>query len=109
MRAGSVAGEGRHTVFSLGEVSWRRQHLSQDLKAEKEVSMLPIGKIILGRENGIYKGPDAEHGRVGARQGQLPERTLAALFWMEFPAPRKMFGTKETLGDYYCPQACLNE
>lgn len=63
-----MAGGGRHTLFSLGEVSWRRQHLSQDLKVEKEVSMSLMGMNILGREKSIYKGPKAEVSRVRGRQ-----------------------------------------
>lgn len=84
-------------MFSLGEVSGRRQHVSQDLKVEKEVSMSPVGTDILGREKSIYKGPKAEVSRARGRQCQLPEGTLSALFWMESPAPRRMFGAEETL------------
>jgi hypothetical protein len=33
--------------------------LSPDLKLEKEASMSPVGKNIPGRENSLYKGPQA--------------------------------------------------
>lgn len=69
--------------------------------------MSPMGRNILGREKSIYKDPKAEVSRVRGRQCQLPEGTLSALFWMESPSPRRMFGTEQTLGEYYCPQACL--
>lgn len=100
---------GRPVLFSLGKVSWSRQHFGQGYKVEKEVFLSPRGKHILGNEDSISRGPKAEGSGVRGTQCQLPEGTLSALFWMEFPAPRRTFGTEETLRIYYCLQACLNE